>query len=344
MITNKIAPLATKVGTKVTNTAKRFALVCNTNAPTILTVTGVCMIVAGGVLAVKKAGSDKAWSIRAEHADNIEDICNARVDFQIDNPGESYPDDIGPRAMTKEQFHYIWENVKLYAIPIGLAAGGIASIFVGHGILRKRHAAMIAAYDAVSASFAAYRGRVKEELGEDADTHFMYGTGKKVSMVVNDTDEEGNEVQKEVVGYTDGRASMYAKVFDITNENFSRDYAQTEATLRQIKNYCNLQLKAKGYLLLNDVYDALGLDRTTEGAVVGWLSEYNGGIDGYVEFITIPLAEDEEVADTGAFNMARGFIIDFNVDGPVFDKISDIEKRYNYRKYSEDPKERKYIL
>ena len=88
--------------------------------------------------------------------------------------------------------------------------------------------------------------------------------------------------------------------------------------IRHQQAYANQKLQMNGHIFLNEVYDALGLERTTAGAVVGWLREDQGQGDGYVDF---GLTDNpERMRDFAEYGDA-GIFLDFNVDGTIFDKI-----------------------
>lgn len=74
--------------------------------------------------------------------------------------------------------------------------------------------------------------------------------------------------------------------------------------LNMQQTYANDLLRAKRRLYLNEVYDMLGLPRTEEGQVVGWIYQENNPIgDNYVDF--------------GITNYVRTGVVDFNVDGVI---------------------------
>lgn len=78
----------------------------------------------------------------------------------------------------------------------------------------------------------------------------------------------------------------------------------------------NDRLHARGHLFLNEVYEALGLPHTQAGAVVGWVV---GNGDNFVDF---GLYTGEAARDF--VNGREGSILlDFNVDGIVYDKIKE---------------------
>ena len=69
-------------------------------------------------------------------------------------------------------------------------------------------------------------------------------------------------------------------------------------------------------LFLNEVYDMIGFEHTPEGAVAGWVKD-NG--DGFVSFGL------DDVNNESARRFVNGednvVLLDFNVDGIIFDKI-----------------------
>lgn len=75
-----------------------------------------------------------------------------------------------------------------------------------------------------------------------------------------------------------------------------------------------LRYRTSHTVFLNEVYDALGYERTKEGQVVGWhydLDHPTG--DNKIEFVPIEFYDDKY--------QAKSVIIDFNVDGNVWDLL-----------------------
>jgi hypothetical protein len=84
--------------------------------------------------------------------------------------------------------------------------------------------------------------------------------------------------------------------------------------LRAQQTYFNNILISRGHVFLNEVYDALGIDRTEAGAIVGWVI---GGGDNKIDFGIF----DGENPRTRAFvnGYEHSILLDFNVDGVIYD-------------------------
>lgn len=73
--------------------------------------------------------------------------------------------------------------------------------------------------------------------------------------------------------------------FDKNNPNWNEDSAFNASFLNSQQNYFNDLLKARGYVFLNQVYEALGFPATQQGAVAGWTKDdtiyfiYGGNIE-----------------------------------------------------------------
>jgi hypothetical protein len=80
------------------------------------------------------------------------------------------------------------------------------------------------------------------------------------------------------------------------------------------QNYLNHVLQVRGHVFLNEAYDALGLERSTAGAVVGWVMGDNG--DNYIDFGIFEAQNARFVNGS-----ERSILLDFNVDGVIYDKI-----------------------
>lgn len=205
---------------------------------------------------------------------------------------------------------------KLYAPAFALGVLSIAALGGSHYILTKRNAALTAAYAALDKSYKEYRQRVVAAVGEDKEREIFTPT-EEVEVI----DENGKKTKKKV-GTGEG-GSPYARVFDEYNVNWNHESNYNQMFIRTQQNWANDLLKSQGYLVLNDVYQMLGLEKSSAGAVVGWVYDSTKG-DGYVDF---------GVTNTDIYQGMR-FIngeersvwLDFNVDGVIYDQIDKIDR------------------
>ena len=111
--------------------------------------------------------------------------------------------------------------------------------------------------------------------------------------------------------------SPYARFFDETCPDWSKDSEYNMFFLIQRRAYANSLLKSRGYLFLNEVYDMLGIPRSKSGQVVGWIYDKENSIgDNYVDF---GLFEEHNKDFINGYK--RYALLDFNVDGNIFEDI-----------------------
>lgn len=104
--------------------------------------------------------------------------------------------------------------------------------------------------------------------------------------------------------------------FNEENLNWSANQLNNMAFLWMQQNYHNYLLHARGHVFLNDVYDALGLQRTQDGAVTGWyIEDALRGTDLSATYIAFGLPDYDEVKDQ------KSITLTFNVTGVITDKI-----------------------
>jgi hypothetical protein len=201
--------------------------------------------------------------------------------------------------------------IKLYAPTLIVGTLSVACLTGAHVTLTRRNVALTAAYAGLERAYNGYRDRVREEYGEEAELALHHGTTTE-KRTVQDTNGP-KVVEKKVV---DGTRSMYARFFDELNKNWNRQPEYNLVFLRCQQQYANDMLKARGHLFLNEVYDMLGMDRSKAGAVVGWIMDGKG--DSYVDF---GLYEDRPGMRDFVNGREASVLLDFNVDGVVYDKI-----------------------
>lgn len=204
---------------------------------------------------------------------------------------------------------------KLYAPAIGLGVVSIAALTGSHVILNRRNVALTAAYAAIEKGFREYRERVINEYGADKDRAFRYGVVKQ--QVVEET--ETGPVTKNVKRVDmDKPPSIYARFFDESSTSWSREPQYNQLFIQCQQNYANDMLNSRGHVFLNEVYDMLGLPRSKEGAVVGWVLGDEG--DNFIDFGVFK-GKDTFMGQQFVNGVERSVLLDFNVDGVVYDKI-----------------------
>lgn len=209
---------------------------------------------------------------------------------------------------------------KLYGPSVSLGVASIAAILAGHGMLRKRNAALVAAYGVLERSFDAYRARVIDEFGEEKDYEYRHGL-KQV------TTGKGDKKEVAMVWDPELGVSPYARVFrhwghpDGGSTQWDQTPEYNVTFLSAQETFANQRLQAKGHLFLNEVYEALGFEHSQEGALVGWVK---GEGDDYVDFGF----RDPRNIRTGS--LVDGFegniFMDFNVQGEIVSKIGRKKK------------------
>lgn len=288
-----------KIPNSLSSRFGRQTLLLQKHSPHILFGAGVVGVVGTAVLA------SKATLELSDFLDETNDL----LDKVKTNENPDYTEDIRRKDTTKIYIRRTLGLGRLYFPAVSLGCVSVAALTGSHVILTKRNAGLTAAYALLDKGFDEYRERVIEKLGEEQDEEFRYGI-KEVKVKAKD----GQPAR--TVKVRQGGPSIYATLFDERSQNWSPDEGYNDVFLRVQQGYANDRLAATGHLLLNDVLDGLGLPRTPEGALVGWVWGKNGadnyvdfGLDKFADFVGLPDEHDQ----------VR--LLDFNVDGIVYQLI-----------------------
>lgn len=297
---------------KVSFLTNRCMLKAKEKSPEILIAAGIIGFVGTAVLAVR--ASKKHDAIINDLNVDISDI---REDKSTYEDEKEYRHELVSAYTTK-----IVEEVKIWAPVVAAGTASTAFILCGNGILKKRYVGVVAAYNVLDKSFSDYRKRVVDELGDDADLYFKNGIKKKdISggyKIDPDTGEKEEintktaNVKQDTLGY-----SQYARFFDESSPRWKKNSEYNLLTLRGIQMEANNMLKLRGHLFLNEVYDLLEIPRSKEGAVVGWVISKDG--DNYVDFGIYNILEERNRDFVNGYE--ESILLDFNVDGVIYDKI-----------------------
>lgn len=281
-------------------------------APEILTGVGVTGVVVGTVMVAKA-------SLKLEPVvDKMTAATAAVKEFKAAGEFETERD--YHLALLSVYTRGVVDLTKLYGPSVGVVVFSIASILAAHGIMRRRNVALVAAYKVVESAFGNYRERVVEELGAEKDYEFYHGV---TTEKVKSKDADGKTVTEEVKVVDPNKLSGYAVWFDEGNPNYEKNAEYNRQFLQGQQKYFNDRLHAYGYVFLNDVREALGFEKTTAGSIVGWVVSKEG--DNNVDFGIFN--ENNAAARRFINGEERSIILDFNVDGVIYDKIDDIVAR-----------------
>lgn len=284
-------------------------------SPEILVIAGIAGAVTSTVMACK--ATLKANDIIEEMKDNLDTIQEVAAKADEDK----YTEEDLKKDTTIVYTQTAVKFIKLYAPSVILGALSIASIVKSHDILNKRNAALAAAYATVDKGFKEYRDRVVDKFGKDLDLE-LHNNIKAKEIEETITDDKGNEsVVKTTINVPDPNMySTYARFFDDGCRGWSKDPEYNLMFLKQQQNYANDVLKLKGHLFLNEVYDMLGMPRSKAGQIVGWVyDEKNPVGDNFVDFGIYNM--DNERARAFVNGYERTILLDFNVDGNIYDLL-----------------------
>lgn len=273
-------------------------------APEILTGVGLVGGIGAAVLGARA-------TLKLE---GILDEMNRELGMIVEGPGSD-------KAKAQLYVKTTLKIIKLYGPSVSLGVASIAAILSGHGMLRKRNAALVAAYGVLEQAFDNYRSRVREEFGEEKDLEIWRGERQTVT---------GKGDKKEIAMVWDESlvVSPYARIFrpwthpqgGSTQWDENPDY--NLVFLNAQERYANQRLQSRGHLYLNEVYDALGFDHSDEGAVVGWIK---GEGDDYVTF---NIGDMNNIRAGAMLDGTEGHIfLDFNVQGSILGKVNQKRQR-----------------
>lgn len=287
------------------------------NGPELMAVGGAIAAVGAIVFAIK--GTLKVNTILEEHKETIEKIHEVRDDESLD---DEYTDEDYKKDLTAAHIQTGFKLAKNYAPTILL--GGV-SVFLTLGatnILHKRNAALGAAYATIATTFSEYRNRVSERFGNDVEDEIYHNyITKEIEETIVDDKGKEKKVKTKIKEYQ-GKPGLYSFVFDDSNiywriwgGDSGDDRERILWQLRSIERWANTLLASKRMVFLNEVLEALGLEKTQEGQCVGWI--YDGDGDNYISFGIGKDRINEE-----HFIKGNTFIwLDFNVDGPILNEL-----------------------
>jgi Family of unknown function (DUF6353) len=282
-------------------TVARNALIAQKASPELLLGAGIAGMVGSTILACRA-------TLKME---SIVDEAKGKLDTSRTLVHKDYSEKDRSRDISLIYYQSGVKIVRAYAPAIILGGLSIYALTSSHNILTKRNVALTAAYGALEKGFNEYRARVVDKYGEEQDRDFRYGT-QQIEVVDPETGKKKTVTR---VGLDD--PSIYARFFDPFSTSWQKEPEYNLFFLKCQQNYANDLLRSRGHVFLNEVYDMLGIPRSKAGAVVGWILSSEG--DNFINFGVFDGKTD--VAREFVNGLEGSILLDFNVDGLIYDKI-----------------------
>lgn len=208
----------------------------------------------------------------------------------------------------KEYIPAVKKLTKVYWPSVTLIGGSLVVIICGHRITARRYAKLIVAYESLNKSYRSYRGYIREIYGDDVDFNARY---KEDHVSLEQTEIT---IDPDDIFIPDRDLSDFA-VF------FGKDYSELLQTddpeeafhhLKAQEEWANAVLQERGYIFLQEVYNALGIDRFVPDGI-GWCA---GIGDDFVDFGIYSVKNGRAVN-----GIEPVFLLDFNHDGYILPYI-----------------------
>lgn len=296
------------------------------HSPEILVIGGVVGTVVAGVMACR--ATTKVHDILEKAKQDVDDIHRFENETDLQ---ELYKKETGEEfteATMKKELAGVYvktgmELFKTYAPAVAVGAVSITAILAGNRILHQRAVAYAAAFTATDKTFKEYRERVVKRFGKDLDRELRYNIiSKDVEEKVVQEDGTETTVTKTVHEVRGSKYDEYSRCFDETCKCWTRNAELNYAFVMQQQNFLNDRLQSRGYLSLNDVYEALGFQQTGAGQVVGWVYDpKNPDLNNYVDF-GIQSDVHDETKRAFANGFEKSVWLTFNVDGDLYELMS----------------------
>ena len=261
-------------------------------SPEIMLCAGIAGFVGTIVISCRQTIKAQAIIAEAKEQKKLVEACKNKEVVTT----EEYTEQDAKNDMLKIRIQTGAKLLKNYAPAIIMGGFSIFALFKSHRILSNRNAALAQAYNSLSYAFKEYKKRA--EASENSED-------KKESCE--------SEVDKKMKTECKEDTSRF---FDECSRYWKKHPAYNITFLKGVEREMNDTLRARGYLFLNDVYNALGIAPSKIGALVGWTDTKEN--PHYVDFGIGNLS-----CDQFANNENPSILLRFNTEGYILDKFTE---------------------
>ena len=316
-----LALIFSKVGAAIKAAAGNGLLFAKAHAPEILVGSG---IVGFGVTVVGACNA----TVKAKEAMDTRDDFVSQLDeaFEKGQITEKVHE-TNSKALKRQCKKQL---IRAYAPVATTGVVSVILVLAGYRMINGRLVMTAAAYKTLEAGFDRYRTNVKEEFGDEVDWRMLNSIKPETLKAANEEREinraiEADNKKKKLhqKKKRDAYQEIYSQIFDQYSDRWRRSWTpdQVFQYLWQKQREANDLLRIRKHVFLNEVYDLLGLPRTPEGAVVGWIitkSNPNSAVSFGID--DIPESKRREILSAER-NEDISIRLNFNPDGLIYNLI-----------------------
>lgn len=286
---------------QVVRNSSRQALVLKKESPHIFFGLGIVSVVVSAVLACR------ATLKLSPTLDEIQKDLDAihEMNPKAHERFDGYTNDKYYKDLLYVYSKAIWKITVLYGPSLIIGGAGIALLGGSHVQMTRRNTALMAAYATLSEAYTSYRERVQKALGEETEKELYHGVRKEITP----DGDMVNVIDPDVL-------APYTRFFDEYSEKWQKYPDRNMIFLKCTENWFNIQLNQRGHVFLNEVYDKLGFEHTREGSLVGWIVQKGNAPTKVIDFGIMEACNSRFVN-----GWERSCLLEFNVDGIIYDKI-----------------------
>lgn len=285
-----VGMIFTKVANGVKSLGGNTLLMCRKHAPEIMIGSGIVGFVA---TVVETIHATNETNDILDHKDER----MAKIEDARETDGYSPSDYAADVAAVKHQTR--WALIKTWA-PVGTT--GVASIlliFGGYRVINGRYVATAAAYKTLEAGFNRYRSNVIDEFGKDVDWRMQHSIkAEELEEARKEREQLANQEERQK---KKGYKTAYSKninnqIFDCNTSEYWKRYwipHQVIEYIQTVESKLQDKLNSKGHVFLNEAYDMLGMERTTQGSIIGWINTPRNSHLEKGRFLSLGYANDE---------------------------------------------------
>ena len=278
--------------TKATRGIKKAEKLAVKHSPLALTVTGVIGLGATAYLAYKSAHKIEAITDdieerqhTAERMDDIIEEIQASKDMDpisvdIDHLREINDElkELEADFKPVDRRETIYRLGKAVAAPVATGVLSVCAIALSYYIQNNRILNLAASLATATAENAFFEKKYRETYGDDKYEEFITPTEEQ------EIEKDGKSKKVKVQAKRDGNGRWFSE----SNEYASDDHDYNRQFIRTVEDRMQDKLFRNGYLVLNDVLDQLGFERSRAGALAGWSVENDFKLSQVVTNVTDP--------------------------------------------------------